>query len=177
MEMNVIITAAGNSGRMGFMKPFLKWDAHEDFLGKIVGEYLAFGCRPLVVLNEEGLRLVRSANPPWLGSSVIITNQHPELERFHSVKLAAEFLTRNSWCFIQSVDNPFISAGILKGLADLRPEGYSQPVCKGRNGHPVFVSPGVVVEIQKSGEGTASLRMFWHVSKGWSIRHMTNLYL
>ena len=150
---SVIIAAAGNSGRMGRLKPFLPWDNRRSFLEKIVDEYLVSGCsQVLVVLNPAGVEELSALSVDFPGNVEVICNRAPELERMHSLRLAAEAVHEEAHCFIQNADNPFVDSKLIRAMLALLPHDFVQPFCNERGGHPVLVSPRIIQDILRSDE-------------------------
>ncbi|MCK4677023.1 MAG: NTP transferase domain-containing protein [Bacteroidales bacterium] len=146
---SVVILAAGQSTRMGRPKFALKFDENLTFLEKIITGYNSFGCRQIiVVLNEEGETFLKN-NPIKLFSNItIVTNFHPEWERFYSIKIGLRQLNEFSCVFIHNVDNPFVNKQVLKSLqGEMAETDYVVPCFKGRGGHPVLLSKKMIKHI------------------------------
>jgi molybdenum cofactor cytidylyltransferase len=138
---SIIILAAGNSSRMKSPKFALPFDKKYTFLEKIIQEYDNFGCNKIiVVLNKEGKLLADTLNLK-LKKTTIVVNNHPEWERFYSIKVGLESLTQSHPVFIHNVDNPFVNTTILGNLLqqDIN-AGFVVPTYKGRGGHPILIS-------------------------------------
>lgn len=148
-QLPVIILAAGMSDRMGFPKPFLKWDKHTTFIEKIISEYSSFEAgQIIVILNKEGYRHIQTELPYLAEYCEIVINNSTERGRFSSIKLGIEKLPGNVPCYIQNVDNPFVTAGLLDMMDDhAEPGSYVVPVFNGKGGHPVLIGQKVVDEI------------------------------
>jgi len=163
----VIILAAGISDRMGMPKFKLKYDNGHTFLEKIIKEYEAFGCGQIIlVLNDEGYKILKEDKLIASDKIKIVINSHPEFERFYSIKIGLNELQPLVPTFIQNSDNPFITQDILKKL--IKPESqtscfetndnYYVPVFKGSGGHPVLFSSGIVQKIKMIKEPDLNLR-------------------
>ena len=116
------------------------------FLEKIITGYSSFGCRQIiVVLNEQG-RAYLKENPIKLsGNITIVTNFHPEWERFYSIKIGLKQVDEFSCSFIHNVDNPFVNEQVLKSLqGGLAGTDYVVPCFDGRGGHPVLLSKKII---------------------------------
>lgn len=138
---SVIILAAGYSSRMERPKLALSFDKNLTFLEKIIQEYYQFGCKEIIiVLNKEGEYL---ANRLFLKlkNARIVLNEHPEWERFYSVKLGLQGLSQQHPVFIHNVDNPFVNTKILESLLsqDVNTD-YIVPSFDGKGGHPILIS-------------------------------------
>jgi len=142
----VLITAAGLSGRMGAPKALLKWNAEMNFLQKLIATYSLFGCNEIIVtLNEEAYADFNSFTSP---SVHFILNLHPQLERMYSIQLGLQTIKNSSYCFIQPIDNPFITAGLLEEIYQHKSQqSYVNPAYHGKNGHPVLINAGIIETI------------------------------
>lgn len=147
----VIILAAGLSERMGGMKPFLKWDSETSFLEKIISEYLSYGTTQItVVMNNAGSRLFFEDDIRACVKKNIVINKYPEKGRFGSLKAGFAKLICSGPCFIQNVDNPFVTAELLSQMAKLiRPGTYVSPVFEGKGGHPLLIGDIIVRELMR----------------------------
>ena len=155
----VIILAAGNSSRMHQLKAFLPFDDHTLFIEKIIALYSSFPCHEIVlVLNKEAEIQYNKIND--LASNIkIIVNHHPEWERFYSVKLGLKALVDSEYCFIQNIDNPYITHDILSVLFLNRGKNhYVKPVFENRGGHPVLLGDEVIQYIKEYQQDDANLR-------------------
>lgn len=148
-QFGAVILSGGNSVRMGKPKAFLKF-GHITFLEKIISVYQQAGLTNLViVLNSKlfshkiiWLLLQQYKNVEW------INNPLPELGRFYSIKLGLHKLSGMDYCFIQNIDNPFITVSFLGTMMENKnPDGYTLPVYKEKGGHPVLVSDKIIKHI------------------------------
>lgn len=147
-EAGVVILAAGRSARMKEMKPFLSYDDQTLFIEKIISTYFSWGCNEIIVVtNQEALNRMKQKN---ISSDKvkIVVNDHLELERFHSVRLGLGYIRTSSFCFIQNIDNPFISPQILDILYMSRSDNkFISPVFENKGGHPVLLNRGNIDRI------------------------------
>jgi molybdenum cofactor cytidylyltransferase len=147
----VVILAAGNSGRMAFPKLFLKYDDDVTFIEKIISVYYSFGCRQIImVLNQEVYDQYYKRFPDHRSDSKfkLVLNEHPEYERFYSIQLGIAALEKTTHCFIQNVDNPFVSNVLLEQILNsVHLEDYYVPVFKGKGGHPILINEKVIKAI------------------------------
>lgn len=140
-EAGVVILAAGRSERMKEMKAFLPFDENARFIEKIFSIYSGWGCREIVVVTnpEVSKRMKQAGIVP--SSVTIVVNDHMKFERFYSVKLGLAAIHTSSFCFIQNIDNPFITPHILDLLYEQRShEKYVSPVFENKGGHPVLLN-------------------------------------
>jgi CTP:molybdopterin cytidylyltransferase MocA len=142
----VLITAAGLSGRMVVSKALLKWNEEMNFLQKIISTYTSFGCNEIIVTLNEGDYAVFNT---FASSSVhFILNSQPQLERMYSIQLGLQAIKNSSYCFIQCIDNPFISTVLLEEIYQHKSqESYVNPAYHGENGHPVLINAGIIEKI------------------------------
>jgi CTP:molybdopterin cytidylyltransferase MocA len=136
-----LILAAGLSKRMRYYKPLLPFDDKFTFLEKIIFTYSGWGCIEIIVIvNEEVFNFAGSLKniPPEV---TFVINRHLEYDRFFSVKLGLEKMSKSEYCFIHNADNPFINHEILDLLyAERSPDEYISPVFMGMGGHPVLIN-------------------------------------
>lgn len=142
----VVILAGGYSLRMNYPKPYLLYSG-KTFLQTIVERYVNIGFKNIIVVmnNDFCSKEWNSFLKPIRSHARIIVNNHPERGRLYSLKLAATELKDVDFCFIQNVDNPFLTEKTIFTLWINRNEkGYAVPTFKGKGGHPVLVSNLVI---------------------------------
>lgn len=161
VQLPVIILAAGLSARMGHSKAFLKWDKHTTFLEKIIQEYTSFESgQVIVVLNPDGYQQILNEYPAVAEYCEIIINPHPEKGRLISLKLGVSDLPQGTACYVQNVDNPFVTAEVLDAMDDLvEPDVYVVPVYDGKGGHPVLMGASVIDYISEIQEEDMDLHL------------------
>ncbi len=159
-KCSVIILAAGNSGRMGEAKSFLKWNENTTFIQKIINEYNQFACKNIIaVINSAGLNFYKNNSYNFFNDITVVVNNHLEWERFYSVKLGLEALKEKQFCFIQNVDNPFVSQELLQSLfADKDPFSYNAPYYKDKGGHPILINNKIINSIVNTSENDLNLK-------------------
>ncbi|MCK5823490.1 MAG: NTP transferase domain-containing protein [Bacteroidales bacterium] len=159
-KCSVIILAAGNSGRMGEPKSLLKWDENETFIQKIIDEYKKFGCESIVVVvNNTVIDLYEKYSYKFFNEITLVINNHLEWDRFYSVKLGLNALKDKQFCFIQNVDNPFVSQELLQSLfADKDPFSYNAPYYKDKGGHPILINKKIINSIVNTSENDLNLK-------------------
>ena len=145
---SAIILAAGISKRMGKPKLMLQLDNNTTFLENIANKYKEFGCsKIIIVLNNEGIDLVKHLNIKLASQTILVLNNHLELGRFYSIYLGAEQVS-SDYVFIQNIDNPHAQFEVLSQLYKNKvSNGYVIPVRKGRGGHPVLISRKIINNI------------------------------
>lgn len=137
-----IILAAGSATRMGFPKWQLKMPSGEYFAEFIYNCYARFGCQTVVVLNATDFEAF--AGDERLSALRAVCNPHPDRGRFYSLLCGLRSLPAGHACFVQNIDNPFVSEALLKVLTDsLDGNDYVFPQYRGRGGHPLLLSPAL----------------------------------
>ena len=147
-DSGVVILAAGKSERMKELKALLPFDGKLRFIDRIISTYSGWGCREIIVVTnpEAWQRIDRAGGLPPRVTTVV--NDQLELERFHSVRLGLGAITTSSFCFIQDVDNPFITPDILDRLFEHRSHTeYLSPVFGQKGGHPILLNRENITKI------------------------------
>jgi len=160
MEKNfaTIILASGFSERMGEPKALLKWDETTTFLEKIINEYTKAGCKRIIcMINHITEPLCRDLKIP--SNVTFVINEHPEWGRFYSLRLASMAAKERDFCFIQNVDNPFVTVEVIEKLyAQRNPDAWCSPVYEQKGGHPVLLPQVVIEKIAQIKENDFTLR-------------------
>ncbi len=153
----VLILAAGLSQRMGRPKALLEWSPGITFLEKIIQTYTLAGCSPvLCTLNPATLPVCQVLK--GISQATLIENPHPGKSRLYSIRLGLERLAAPAFCFIQNVDNPFITQETLTQLWDERDENaWISPQYQEQNGHPVLLPDRVIQAIRAQHDTGISL--------------------
>jgi len=95
-----------------------------------------------------------------------VTNDHPEYERFYSVKIGLQKISDVDYCYIQNVDNPFINQEILWNLYINRPKnGYVVPIFNNKGGHPILLAKDAIENIKTHDDNKAILKSVLSNSK------------
>lgn len=157
-DTGALILAAGDSSRMKFPKPLLKFTENLTFIEKIVSVYSDWGCPKICVVTNAGLAghdVFMSFSPPV----EIVINPHPELERFYSAKTGVKRMAGLEYCFLQNADNPFTGMEILNEIFKHRnTERHVKPVFKGKGGHPVLLNRKIMQIIESFPDDKANLK-------------------
>ncbi|HOY38665.1 MAG: NTP transferase domain-containing protein [Bacteroidales bacterium] len=159
-NFSTIILASGMSGRMGEPKALLRWDSSFTFLEKIVDVFVRAGSSNIVCVVNK------AAEPYCIGLKLpscvsIATNNHPEWDRFYSVKTGIQHVKDTDYCFIHNVDNPFITPEIVKEIfASRMPGAWCSPVFEGKGGHPVLLSKTIYSRITNKMPDETKLKDF-----------------
>ncbi|MBC8321647.1 MAG: NTP transferase domain-containing protein [Bacteroidetes bacterium] len=114
------------------------------FIEKIIHQYADFGCSNIIVmLNSEGIALIKKHTQNLPIQTQIVLNPYPDLGRFFSIKTGLKFV-HNYYTFIHNVDNPFANKKVLEQLYSAKTEAkVIKPVYNNNGGHPVLISPTV----------------------------------
>lgn len=159
-DFSVVLLAAGESRRMGRPKLSLAYSETRSFVERCVEVFLDFGCSPIaVVANDSGMKHLQQAPSAWSSRVLPLLNDAPERGRFLSLQIGLRALSPGAYVFLHNVDSPFVSPGILEDLASRAGTAdYIRPVCRGRHGHPVLISPGVASEIAWESQQVENVR-------------------
>ncbi len=149
-NISAIILSAGKSERMGAPKFALKYDDQTTFLEKLIGEYHSFGCDEIiVVINPQGAELLHQLKLTTPAGVNFVINNHPEWERFYSLKLGTQALSNPKPVFVSNIDNPFITFRLLQTLiASTGRADYISPSFQHKGGHPMVLSTKIVSDIR-----------------------------
>ncbi|MBN2175534.1 MAG: NTP transferase domain-containing protein [Bacteroidales bacterium] len=143
----VVILAAGLSGRMGVPKHDLRFSEEATFLDHIIRVYQKFMASQIVLVINDRDDFSRYYYEKGLK---IVINKHPEFGRFHSIQLGLKEIKDVS-VFIQNIDNPFVSPGLLMTLErEIEEAHYAVPVYEGKGGHPVLLSQKIVQKVEEN---------------------------
>ncbi|MBI4944864.1 MAG: NTP transferase domain-containing protein [Bacteroidetes bacterium] len=156
-----IILSGGKSERMNYPKAFLEIDG-VTFLKKLIDIYKEMLSEIVVVLNDE------LSQEKWKNFSdtidtecKIVLNHHSEKGKFYSLQLGVKKIT-SEYCFIQNVDNPFVSSFTLNSLMkNKNPNGITVPMHNGKGGHPILVSKNVIEKISLTEDTKQHLKDFY----------------
>src|ERR1035437_1307843 len=146
---SVVILAGGKSSRMNYPKPYLDIEGMA-FIEKISDTYKQAGIGSIIVVLNS-----KFCEGKWLNiyekckaKFTVVKNNKPELGRFYSLQLGLKEIGDEEFCFIQNVDNPYISDEIIDKIWENRnQEGYSSPVFNGKGGHPILISRYIMDQI------------------------------
>ena len=149
MESNktaVIILSGGNSSRMNYPKAFLSI-GKKTLVENLSSIYFDFRIqKPIIVLNSI------LYNEKWAETisrlsvnNTVLKNNFSELGRSYSISLGLKEVKDEQGCFIQNIDNPDISAGLLNNMvANLKDDSYVVPANNGINGHPILLGRDII---------------------------------
>lgn len=162
-QTSCIILSAGSSARMGTHKALLKFDSERTFIQKVSETYLLTGIEQIIiVLNAELFNQLKERNLTFDDKVILVINEKPELGRFYSLRKGVQHLTPGNYCFLQNIDNPFISAEVINPLIKHRDEAdVIVPTFQKRSGHPVLICPFVAREILLSESNDLRIDLFF----------------
>jgi molybdenum cofactor cytidylyltransferase len=162
-EIAVVILAAGYSSRMGTHKALLKYDDSYNFIQKIVSVYILAGLRNIVVVvNRDNADVISaSLQAEEFGEVIFVLNEHPEWERFYSIKCGLAEVVAFENCFIHNCDNPFVNVDVISKLLD----GYSAnavtvPEFESRRGHPILLPRKIIQSVLCYTENSCNFKSF-----------------
>ncbi len=145
-ETACIILAGGISQRMGAHKALLPYLNGENFLQHIIRIYHEAGIYKIVVVLNAKIDL--PANKANQGEIKIIKNSFTEKGRIYSLQLGLAAENKLSYCFIQNIDNPFVTKKIIYDLYKSREKAdYVCPVFANRGGHPIIISSKIIEHV------------------------------
>jgi len=161
-KYSAIILSAGKSSRMGVPKFSLRFNETSTFLENIINEYSNFGCQEIVVvLNPDSASFLKQLDLNFPSNTKIVINEHPEWERFYSLKLGAKGLKIPTNTFVSNIDNPFVNQDVLNRLASTG-EGfnYVNPTYNRKGGHPFLISEKVISDLVAEEQDQIHLKEF-----------------
>jgi molybdenum cofactor cytidylyltransferase len=159
-KYSAIILSAGKSLRMGVHKFSLKYNVNTTFLENLINQYNSFGCdKIIVVLNADGVEFLEQINLTIPSNVKIVFNEHPEWERFYSLKLSANSLSQRNPAFVSNIDNPFVDLQVLESLTKSEAD-YTYPIFCERGGHPFLISEKVIADLNSEPKNEIHLKEF-----------------
>ena len=145
-KIAVIILSGGNSSRMNYPKAFLSI-GKKTLVEHLSTIYFDFGIqKPIIVLNsilykEEWAEIISKLSI----DNTVLKNNFTELGRSYSINLGLKEVKKEQGCFIQNIDNPDISVGLLNNmLVHLKDDSYVVPANNGINGHPILLGKEIL---------------------------------
>jgi len=145
---SAIILAAGFSNRMGQCKALLSFDKEKTFLEKIIEEYIKFGTSEIVVVINKTIENELINNAHFDEKVKFVINHKPEIGRWSSIITGLKELKNEGNCFIQNVDNPFVTSELLVDIdKNINADNYVVPVFKAKGGHPIIIGHEIIKNI------------------------------
>jgi CTP:molybdopterin cytidylyltransferase MocA len=140
----VVILTAGLSERMGIPKHELRFSEELTILENIIRVYHNFVASQIVLVINDRDDFSKYYNEEDLK---IVVNKNPEYGRFHSIQLGLKEINETS-VFLQNIDNPFVSPGLLITLENgIEEADFAVPVHEGKGGHPVLLSQRIIQKV------------------------------
>jgi len=139
--VHAIIITAGKSERMGQPKAFLKVSPTKTFLEKVIDEYHLAGIHNLVIVtNWELINQINVLISNIIPSVKCVVNPNPEQGRLSSIQTGLNVMD-SDFCFIQNIDNPFISSVWINSMLQMLENSRNVlPFFNQQGGHPVLIS-------------------------------------
>jgi CTP:molybdopterin cytidylyltransferase MocA len=162
MTLAAIITAAGQSRRMGQSKALLRW-GDSTLITHQVTTLAAFPFTRLIVVTGYDA----TALTPYLAPLVaalpalrIAHNPHWETGRSSTFEVAAAALTdlMPTRALVIAVDQPLSSSVVAALVSHPDHEATLVPTFEGRRGHPILLSPLVVAALATASAHPGGLR-------------------
>ena len=157
----VVILAAGFSTRMGKHKSLLMFDKKKRFIQQVVEVYKNCGMgKILIVANCNNIEKISSLFPKGdFEDLTIVLNEHPEYERFYSLKQGLKKIEGFKACFIQSCDNPFVNEELIFSIMNEFILGHVViPSYLNRKGHPILLCRSLIEDVLKIERNDCTLR-------------------
>lgn len=159
MKVNGLLISAGLSGRMGEFKPLMLFDG-ESFITGITRKLLRFCNEVVVVSGFQNEKVESVINSQFQDRVSCAYNPHFEKGMFTSLKAGIDRLENSDWVLYHFVDQPFFTNEFYYELI-LHANNecdWVQPVCDGKEGHPVMFNRKVI-ELVKESSLDSNLRM------------------
>ncbi len=138
-----IILSAGKSERMKSQKALLPFSKEENFLQHIIEVYRKSKIDEIVVVVNPSI--ANSIRVEDYKEVMFVRNPFTQRGRVYSLKKGLELNSDADYCFIQNIDNPFITPVVIPKLNESRKDGdYITPTYQGKGGHPVLLSAKVI---------------------------------
>ncbi len=143
-DVGCVILAAGNSSRMGYPKSLLPYSFKKNFLFQIIDIYHKAGIPHItVVLNDRISGSLYQATDTFY-----VINNKPENGRLYSIKKGLALFQDINSVFIQNIDNPFITANVIKCMVENeQTSDYKVPMYGNFSGHPILINKQVQLSI------------------------------
>ena len=151
-----VILSAGKSERMKSHKALLPFSDDENFLQHIIEVYRKSQVDEIVVVANPSI--ADNIHAEDYKEITFVSNPFPERGRIYSLKQGLNASPEAHYCFVQNIDNPFITPGVILKLFESRKDGdYITPVYQGRGGHPALLSAKVIRYILNQENGDFKL--------------------
>lgn len=153
-----ILLSAGQSERLQFIpKAFLKFSNNENFIEHIIRIYSDADIHKIQVVINPKMENECAKSHQISGRYVV--NNYPERGRLYSLQCGLRQLTDNRYCFVQNIDNPFVTPSLLENLVKNRSlADYITPVYNNKGGHPILITEKVIDYLLKLTNFNQTLR-------------------
>ncbi len=148
MKTDVIILCAGESQRMGTPKMLLKYNRQNNFLTQLMSVYTKANCNIYIVVSQNNYNFLMLDEKSYLKKNThFIINEHPYLGKFYSIQTGLSN-SRSEYTYIQNIDNPFVTASLLKKMQEFKGRNsYVVPTFQGKGGHPILIHQSIKEQI------------------------------
>ncbi len=170
-KFDVILLAAGESKRMGVSKLRLEFTSHISFAQQIINQYIEHDELNCIywVVNSKDLEFAQDFKKKY-NKIKIIENKYPQKERFYSIFLAIDKMPILYNCFIQNIDNPFITFHDINKIINHTNKGdYLVPQVENKTIHPILISKKIVEKIKFHTNFDTTLKKFLQLYKRETI--------
>lgn len=154
---NAIILAAGNSSRMGIPKWKLITSSGDSFALHLFRQFQALDIPTVMVVRKEDMEEIRAEEA--LNELQWVVNDKPEWGRLYSLQCGLKALPNTADCFVQNIDNPYLTPDLLQMLITGRDGAdYALPCFEDRGGHPLLLGSELVRKILEINQEYPQLR-------------------
>ncbi len=152
-----VILSGGLSSRMKTHKALLKFSEQQNFLQHIIEVYQKAGMKKIIVVKNADIDFTDDGVNNDMVS--IVNNYYSEKGRLYSLQLGLNESPNADYCFIQNIDNPFVTTELIKNLLTYRSNAdYVSPEYNNKGGHPVLISAAIIKKILHLKEYKNTLR-------------------
>lgn len=150
-------------------KALLDFSGTENFLQHIINVYCSAGVEQIIVVKNAGIPLAETGltgisekddEQDITGCRTrIVENASPKKGRIYSLQLGLSALYGADYCYLQNIDNPFVTKELIADLYEHRMmAAYITPQCNNQGGHPVLMSRRVMNTIKNLATYDLALR-------------------
>ena len=152
-----VILSGGSSSRMRVHKALLKISEDQNFLQHIIEVYQKAGVTKIIVVKNSNITL-EDLDINTTGVC-IVDNYYPDRGRLYSLQLGLSRTRNTDYCYIQNIDTPLVTPGLLEQLYMQRKNAdYVSPEYDNIGGHPIIVSSAIIRKINACGDYGCTLR-------------------
>ena len=138
-----IMLSGGMSVRMNSPKALLKFNEDITFLQHLINVYKKVCIAKIIVVKNINIEINEKIF--YETNAQIINNYFPERGRLYSIQLGLKPYPDAAFCYIQNIDNPFITAELLNDLWLAKDNAeYITPQYNEKGGHPVLISKTII---------------------------------